>query len=67
MIHADGVGVRLPSDPKYLPLLRAVVDQGATLAGITSLDRDRVLLALTEAVTTAFGGDFAAHGGPSAA
>jgi anti-sigma regulatory factor (Ser/Thr protein kinase) len=48
---ADGVAVRLPSDPKYLPLLRAVVDQGAALAGITSLDRDRVLLALTEAVT----------------
>jgi anti-sigma regulatory factor (Ser/Thr protein kinase) len=47
----DSVGVRLPSDAKYLPLLRAVVDQGATLAGITSLDRDRVLLALTEAVT----------------
>jgi anti-sigma regulatory factor (Ser/Thr protein kinase) len=48
---SDAVGVRLPSDPKYLPLLRAVVDQGAALAGISSWDRDRVLLALTEAVT----------------
>ncbi len=45
------ISVRVPSDPCYLPLLRGVVSEAATLAGFGELDRDRLILALTEAVS----------------
>jgi anti-sigma regulatory factor (Ser/Thr protein kinase) len=48
---SDTVGIRLTSDPRYLPLVRAVVDQAAVLVGIGGDDRFRVLLAVTEAVS----------------
>lgn len=43
--------VRVPSDPRYLPLLRAAVDAAAALAGFEAADRDRIVLAVTEAVS----------------
>ncbi len=49
--RADEVRIELLSDPKYLPLVRAVVDQGATLAGFGEEDRHRILLAVTEGLT----------------
>jgi anti-sigma regulatory factor (Ser/Thr protein kinase) len=47
----DAVRIRLQSDPRYLPMVRALVDQAAVLAGIGGDDRYRVLLAVTEAVS----------------
>jgi anti-sigma regulatory factor (Ser/Thr protein kinase) len=47
----DYVRCSIPSHPKYLPLVRSMVSEGAALAGF---DRDltaRLLLAVTEAVT----------------
>jgi anti-sigma regulatory factor (Ser/Thr protein kinase) len=43
--------LRLPSDPKYLPLVRAVVHEGAELAGFDQELTHRILLAVTEAMT----------------
>lgn len=48
----DGaVRLRLPSDPCYLPLVRAVVAEAALLAGLPGGERDPLLLAVTEAVS----------------
>jgi anti-sigma regulatory factor (Ser/Thr protein kinase) len=47
----DQVTLRLRSDPRYLPLLRGVVDQAAALAGLAAVERDTLLLAVTEAVS----------------
>ena len=47
----DQVAVGLPSDPKYLPLVRALVEQGSDLAGFGEDDRGRILVAVTEALT----------------
>ena len=47
----DRVTLRVPSDPKYLPMVRAMVDQGAAVAGIGPGDRDRILLAVSEALS----------------
>ncbi|MDF1702664.1 MAG: ATP-binding protein [Planctomycetota bacterium] len=56
----DHVAFRMPSHPRYLPLLRALVGESATLVGFDSDLRTRVLLAVTEAVTNvirhAYGG-----------
>jgi anti-sigma regulatory factor (Ser/Thr protein kinase) len=49
--RADEVRLELISDPKYLPLVRAVVEQSAALAGFGEEDRHRILLAVTEGVT----------------
>ena len=50
-VPPDTVRLRLASDPRYLPLVRSLVDQAAVLAGIGGDDRYRVLLAVTEAVS----------------
>jgi anti-sigma regulatory factor (Ser/Thr protein kinase) len=44
------VSCTLTSDPKYLPLVRAVVSEGASLAGFDSEGTQEILLAVTEAV-----------------
>jgi anti-sigma regulatory factor (Ser/Thr protein kinase) len=46
----DRVHLALLSDPRYLPLVRGVVEQAALLAGFAPADRDTVLLAVTEAL-----------------
>lgn len=45
------VRLRLTSHPQYLPLVRAVVQEGAALAGFDEELTHRILLAVTEAVT----------------
>lgn len=56
----DSLRVTIPSDPKYLPLVRALVDEGAALTGFASEDRHAISLAVTEAMTNvirhAYGG-----------
>jgi anti-sigma regulatory factor (Ser/Thr protein kinase) len=47
----DTVEVALPSHPKYLPLVRALVEHGAALAGFDADDCGRIVLAVTEGVT----------------
>jgi anti-sigma regulatory factor (Ser/Thr protein kinase) len=47
----DQVAIGLPSDPKYLPLIRAVVEQGSDLCGFDATERGPILLAVTEALT----------------
>jgi len=44
------VSCTLTSHPKYLPLIRAVVHEGAALAGFDSEGTQEILLAVTEAV-----------------
>ena len=44
------VSCTLTSHPKYLPLVRAVVQEGASLAGFDSEGTQELLLAVTEAV-----------------
>ncbi len=57
---SDSLCVTIPSDPKYLPLVRALVDEGAALTGFASEDRHAISLAVTEAMTNvirhAYGG-----------
>lgn len=48
---ADPVRLTLPSHPKYLPLVRAIVQAGAELTGFDEELTHRLLLAVTEAVT----------------
>jgi len=48
---ADCVRCTVPSHPKYLPLLRSVVTEGARLTGFDPETTSRLLLAVTEAVT----------------
>lgn len=48
---SDRVALRVPSDPRYLPLLRTFVGECAALAGFTEADRDRLALAVTEAAS----------------
>ncbi|MHC5010760.1 MAG: ATP-binding protein [Planctomycetota bacterium] len=47
----DEVQMALPSHPKYLPLVRAVVEHGAVAAGFDEEDCHRIVLAVTEGVT----------------
>ncbi|MDJ0975159.1 MAG: ATP-binding protein [Planctomycetota bacterium] len=58
---ADQLHVTIPSDPKYLPLVRAMVDEGAALTGFAQEERHAISLAVTEAMTNvirhAYGGD----------
>ena len=48
---SDHLAVTLPSDPKYLPLVRALVDQGAEMVGFDTETRHNIVLAVTEAMT----------------
>ena len=56
----DHVSFRMPSHPRYLPLVRSVVAESAELVGFDTDLRTRILLAVTEAVTNvirhAYGG-----------
>lgn len=45
----DQVLLRLRSDPRYMPLLRAAVAEAAHVAGLAEGERDIILLAVTEA------------------
>lgn len=47
----DRIHVSLCSDPRYLPLVRALAQQGAELAGFGDEARDTLLLAVSEAVS----------------
>ncbi len=57
----DHLHATIPSDPRYLPLVRALVDEGASLVGFAQVDRNSICLAATEAITNvirhAYGGD----------
>jgi anti-sigma regulatory factor (Ser/Thr protein kinase) len=44
------IELRLTSDPKFLPLIRGVVEEAARLSGLPPADGDTLLLAVTEAV-----------------
>ena len=44
------VSCTLTSHPKFLPLVRAIVQEGANLAGFDAEGTQEVLLAVTEAV-----------------
>ena len=44
------VSCTLSSHPKYLPLVRAIVQEGAQLSGFNSEGTQEILLAVTEAV-----------------
>ncbi len=46
----DRIELRLTSDPRFLPLVRGVVEQAAALAGLAAAESDTLLLAVTEAV-----------------
>jgi anti-sigma regulatory factor (Ser/Thr protein kinase) len=50
---AAGEDVRLAitSHPKYLPMVRSLVEHGAALAGFGEEERHRIVLAVTEGVT----------------
>jgi anti-sigma regulatory factor (Ser/Thr protein kinase) len=45
----DQVLLRLRSDPRYMPLVRAAVGEAARLAELGDVERDTLLLAVTEA------------------
>ncbi|MFM8981121.1 MAG: ATP-binding protein [Planctomycetia bacterium] len=47
----DHIRVSLSSDPRFLPLVRALAQQGAELAGFSEAERDTLLLAISEAVS----------------
>jgi anti-sigma regulatory factor (Ser/Thr protein kinase) len=47
----DVVEVSLSSHPKFLPLVRALVEQGAEVAGFSAEDRQRIALGVTEGIT----------------
>lgn len=47
----DRIRVSLASDPRFLPLVRALAQQGAELAGFSEAERDTLLLAISEAVS----------------
>ena len=47
----DVVEVALPSHPKFLPLVRALVEQSAEVAGFPAEDRQRIALGVTEGIT----------------
>ena len=47
----DVVEVALPSHPKFLPLVRALAEQGAEVAGFSADDRQRIALGVTEGIT----------------
>ena len=47
----DTVRLTLPSHPKFLPLVRALVEQGAALAGFEGEACERIVLGVTEGVT----------------
>lgn len=47
----DVVSVALHSDPKYLPLVRSLAEEGAAMAGFGQEERHGIVLAVTEAHT----------------
>ncbi len=49
--NSDVVEVALPSDPKYLPLVRALVEQSAEVAGFSADECQRIALGVTEGIT----------------
>lgn len=48
---ADVVEVALPSHPKFLPLVRALVEESAEVAGFPAEERHSIALAVTEGIT----------------
>ena len=48
---ADVVSVTLHSNPKFLPLVRSLADEGAAMAGFDDAERHGIVLAVTEAHT----------------
>ena len=52
MVRAtDVVQVTLPSHPKFLPLIRALVERGAEVAGFALTEQQHIALGVTEGVT----------------
>ena len=47
----DSVRMTVPSDPKYLPIVRAIAEEGAAIVGFEDEDRHNIVLAVTEALT----------------
>lgn len=47
----EHVSCRLPSDPRYLPLIRSLVSESASLVGFDTDVTHRLVLAVTEAFT----------------
>ena len=47
----DTVRVALPSHPKFLPLVRALAEQGAHMAGFGEEECERIVLGVTEGVS----------------
>jgi anti-sigma regulatory factor (Ser/Thr protein kinase) len=47
----DVLEVALPSHPKYLPLVRALVEESAEVAGFPAEERQRIALGVTEGIT----------------
>ena len=47
----DTVRVALPSHPKFLPLVRALVEEGARAAGFDEDTRSQIALGVTEGLT----------------
>jgi anti-sigma regulatory factor (Ser/Thr protein kinase) len=56
----DGLCGTVPSHPKFLPMIRSITEEAATLAGIRPEDARHLMLAVTEAWTNvirhAYGG-----------
>lgn len=50
-VPEDVIEVALPSHPKYLPLVRALVEESAEVAGFPADDRHGIALAVTEGIT----------------
>ena len=50
-LGTDVVEVALPSHPKYLPLVRALVEETAEVAGFSNEERQRIALGVTEGIT----------------
>ena len=47
----EHLSMTVPSDPRYLPMVRAIAQQGASLAGFEDEDCHNIVLAVTEALT----------------
>ena len=58
---AEALEVAMPSHPKFLPMLRALAEECAALAGFEPADRERISLGVTEGVSNvirhSYGGD----------
>jgi anti-sigma regulatory factor (Ser/Thr protein kinase) len=51
VVAPNEVRLTLSSDPRYLPLIRAMVGQGASMAGFPEEECQRIVLGATEAIT----------------